>query len=98
MSPSGTHHQKNFATAMGKFFFHTMASIAELERESISKQTKSGFQAAKSRGKKSGKLTKREDKIEIAIKMYKSKDYSIQEITEMTALSKTTLYQYLEKT
>ncbi|MGK0701258.1 helix-turn-helix domain-containing protein [Priestia flexa] len=30
--------------------------------------------------------------------MYKSKDYSIQEITEMTALSKTTLYQYLEKT
>ncbi|MGK0701257.1 hypothetical protein ACR3I8_17810 [Priestia flexa] len=33
-----------------------MASIAELERDSISKQTKSGFQAAKSRGKRAVNL------------------------------------------
>ncbi len=85
------------STAMGKFFFRTMASIAELERDIISERTKSGLQAARSRGKKGGRPTKREDKVEIAIKMYKSKDYSIKEITEMTGLSKTTLYRYLEK-
>jgi DNA invertase Pin-like site-specific DNA recombinase len=44
-----------------------------------------------------GRPTKKEDKVEIAIKMYKSKDYTIKEITEMTGLSKTTLYRYLEK-
>ena len=85
------------STAMGKFFFRTMASIAELERDIISERTKSGLQAARSRGKKGGRPTKKEDKVEIAIKMYKSKDYSIKEITEMTGLSKTTLYRYLEK-
>jgi len=86
------------STAMGKFFFRTMASIAELERDIISERTKSGLQAARSRGKKGGRPTKKEDKVEVAIKMYKSKDYSIKEITEMTGLSKTTLYRYLEKT
>ncbi len=82
---------------MGKFSFRTVASIAELERDTISERTKSGLQAARSRGKKGGRPTKREDKVEIAIKMYKSKDYSIKEITEMTGLSKTTLFRYLEK-
>ncbi|NRG47665.1 recombinase family protein [Bacillus sp. CRN 9] len=85
------------STAMGKFFFRTMASIAELERDIISERTKSGLQAARSRGKTGGRPTKKEDKVEIAIRMYKSKDYSIKEITEMTGLSKTTLYRYLEK-
>ncbi len=85
------------STAIGKFFFRTMASIAELERDIIRERTKSGLQAARSRGKKGGRPTKREDKVEVAIKMYKSKDYSIKEITEMTGLSKTTLYRYLEK-
>ncbi len=85
------------STAMGKFFFRTMASIAELERDIISERTKSGLQAARSRGKKGGRPSKKEDKVKTAIKMYKSKDYSIKEITEMTGLSKTTLYRYLEK-
>lgn len=40
------------STAMGKFFFRTMASIAELERDIISERTKSGLQAARARGKK----------------------------------------------
>lgn len=36
---------------MGKFFFRTMASIAELERDIISERTKSGLEAARSRGR-----------------------------------------------
>ncbi|MGE1026627.1 helix-turn-helix domain-containing protein, partial [Bacillus sp. GMs2/2] len=40
---------------------------------------------------------KREDKVAIAIKMYKSKDYTIKEITDATGISKTTLYRYLDK-
>jgi len=49
------------STAMGKFFFRIMASIAELERDIISERTKSGLQAARSRGKKGGRPTKKED-------------------------------------
>jgi DNA invertase Pin-like site-specific DNA recombinase len=82
---------------MGKFFFRTMASIAELERDIISERTKSGLQAARSRGKKGGRPTKKEDKVEMAVKMYKSKDYTIKQITVATGISKTTLYRYLDK-
>ncbi len=85
------------STAMGKFFFNTMASIAEFERDIISERTKSGLQAARSRGRIGGRPTKKEDKVEIAVKMYKSKEYTIKEITETTEISKTTLYRYLDK-
>ncbi|MGH0412258.1 recombinase family protein [Bacillus paranthracis] len=85
------------STAMEKFFFRTMASIAELERDIISERTKSGLQAARSRGKKGGRPTKKEDKVEMAVKMYKSKDYTIKQITVATGISKTTLYRYLDK-
>lgn len=85
------------STAMGKFFFRTMANIAELERDIISERTKSGLQAARSRGRKGGRPSKKKDKVEMAIKMYKSKDYTINQITEATGISKTSLYRYLDK-
>jgi len=48
-------------------------------------RTKSGLQAARSRGKKGGRPTKKEDKVEMA------------QITVATGISKTTLYRYLDK-
>ncbi|MGM1475529.1 helix-turn-helix domain-containing protein, partial [Bacillus cereus group sp. BceL301] len=51
----------------------------------------------RSRGKKGGRPTKKEDKVEMAVKMYKSKDYTIKQITVATGISKTTLYRYLDK-
>jgi DNA invertase Pin-like site-specific DNA recombinase len=59
-------------------------------------RTKSGLQG-RSRGKKGGRPTKKEDKVEMAVKMYKSKDYTIKQITVATGISKTTLYRYLDK-
>ncbi len=82
---------------MGEFFFRTMASIAELERDIISERTKSGLLAARARGRKGGRPTKKSDKVKMAIKMYMSKDYTIKQITEATGVSKTSLYRYLDK-
>ena len=82
-------------TAVGKFFFRTMASIAELERDIISERTKIGLQAARARGRIGGRPSKKTDKILMSIKMYKSKDYTINQITDATGVSKTTLYRYL---
>ena len=85
----------NTTTAVGKFFFRTMASIAELERDIISERTKIGLQAARARGRIGGRPSKKTDKILMSIKMYKSKDYTINQITDATGVSKTTLYRYL---
>lgn len=85
------------STAMGKFFFRVMASLAELERDIIVERTRAGLKAARARGKKGGRPFKDQDKVNMAIKMYQSKEYTIQQITQATGLGKTTLYRYLDK-
>lgn len=85
------------STAMGRFFFRTMASIAELERDIIRDRTKAGLEAARARGRVGGRKPADQKKIEQALKLYDSKIHSITEITEMTGVSKTTLYKYLKE-
>lgn len=81
------------STPMGRFFFRTMASIAELERDIISERTKSGLESARARGRNGGRPKVPERKMELAIKMYCSKQYSIREIVEATGVSQATLYR-----
>src|SRR4051812_13313189 len=42
-------------TPMGRFFFHIMASLAELEVETIRERTKAGLDSARARGRKGGR-------------------------------------------
>jgi DNA invertase Pin-like site-specific DNA recombinase len=55
-------------TAMGRFFFRMLASIAELERDIISERTKDGLTAARARGRNGGRPKVDLKKIELAIK------------------------------
>lgn len=83
-------------SATGKLIFNIFASLAEFERDIIVERTKAGLDAARARGRKGGRPKKRTDKVEMAIKMYESKQYTINQITDATGLSKTTLYRYLD--
>lgn len=85
------------STAMGRFFFRIMASIAELERDIISERTKAGLSAARARGRNGGRPAANEKKVKLAIKMYNSKDYSINQIVEATGISQSTLYRKLRE-
>lgn len=85
------------STPMGRFFFRVMASIAELERDIVSERTRAGLSAARARGRKGGRPKADEKKVELAVKMYKSKDYSIKEIVEATGVSQATLYRNLKE-
>lgn len=85
------------SSAMGKFFFRILASIAELERDIIVERTNAGLAAARARGRQGGRPRKDQDKVKMAIKMYRSKDYSLKEIKNATGISPTTLYRYLDK-
>jgi DNA invertase Pin-like site-specific DNA recombinase len=79
------------STATRKLVFTIFAGLAEFERDMISERTKAGLESARARGRKD------EDKVNLALKMYDSKQYSITEITKATGVSKTTLYRYIEK-
>ncbi len=60
-------------------------------------RTRAGLESARARGKNGGRSKKGEDKINLALRMYESRDYKIKEIVEATDVSKTTLYRYIEQ-
>ena len=63
----------------------------------IVERTKEGLKSARARGRKGGRPPVNQRDIERAIKLYKSEEYSVKEIVEMTGISKSTLYRYLDK-
>jgi DNA invertase Pin-like site-specific DNA recombinase len=89
--------QIDTSTPMGRFFFRTMASIAELERDIISDRTKAGLEAARARGRVGGRKPVDQEKIDYALSLYDSKKYTVPEITEKTGIGKTSLYKYVKQ-
>jgi len=55
------------STPAGRFFFHVMASLAQMERELMAERTKAGLAAAKAKGRVGGRKRKMtQSKIESA--------------------------------
>ncbi|EGK7673465.1 recombinase family protein [Escherichia coli] len=46
------------STPMGRFFFHVMGALAEMERELIVERTRAGFAAARQEGRNGGRKPK----------------------------------------
>lgn len=84
-------------TPQGKLLFTSFAGISQFDRDLISQRTKEGLSIARARGRKRGRPGKPLKDIELALKMYDSKNYSIGEISKATGLSKTSLYRYVDK-
>lgn len=83
------------STSIGKFILSVFCALAQLDRDIISENTKSGLRAAKLRGLVGGRKRIPKDKIKLALNMYYSKDYFIKEIIEEVGISKSTLYNYI---
>lgn len=84
-------------TAVGRAMFKMLAVIAELERDIISERTMAGLEAARARGRLGGRPRTDKKKLDQAIKLYESKQYTLKDIVEMTGVSKPTLYRELDK-
>ncbi len=89
--------QLDTTTAMGKFTFHIFCAVSQMERDVIAERTKAGLESARARGRVGGRPKVDKKKINRALKMYNSKDFSIKEITESTGISKGTLYNYIKE-
>ena len=96
----GVHFQSltdsiNTHTTAGRFFFHVMASLAEMERELIVERTRAGLRAAKEMGRIGGrKRLMTESKIESAKKLLAS-GVSAREVAENLGVSIPTLYRWI---
>ena len=82
-------------TPSGRFFFHVMASLAEMERDLIVERTRAGLETARQLGRKGGRKPKMTDsKIASARKLLAS-GMPPKEVAQNLGVSVPTLYRWL---
>src|SRR5699024_4139019 len=87
----------NTNTAMGKMFFTMMSAFAELEANLLSERTKKGLESARARGRKGGRPSIDKETKDLVRKLYYSRDYTMNDICRMTKVSKTSVYNIINK-
>lgn len=85
------------STAAGKAMFGMMAVFAEFERSIIRERTLAGLEAARARGRKGGRPMTDKKKLDKAIKLHESGEFTVTQIEEMTNVSKGSLYRELNR-
>lgn len=87
--------QIDTSTPAGRFFFHVMASLAQMERELIVERTRAGLEAARRRGRIGGRKRRMtESKIEAARKLFEG-GTPPKDIAKDLGVSVPTLYRWL---
>jgi len=82
-------------TPHGRFFFHMMASLAQMERELIMERTRAGLEAARSQGRVGGRKRQMTDsKVQAARKLLAS-GTPPREVTHGLHVSVPTLYRWV---
>lgn len=87
----------NTATPTGKAMLQMMSVISELERNLLADRVREGIAASQKRGVRMGRPKVPQEKLDVAVRMYQSGDYSVKEIAETNHLSLGTLYKELNR-
>lgn len=87
--------QIDTSTPAGRFFFHVMASLAQMERELIVERTRAGLEAARRQGRVGGRKRRMtESKVESARQLLAS-GVAPGEVAQNLGVSVPTLYRWL---
>lgn len=92
--------QENIDTTSsgGRLVFHLFGALAEFERNIIRERTRAGLSAARIRGRQGGRPPRLDTtKQALAIRLYQERNHTIKEICQIMGISKSTLYNYLDK-
>ena len=91
--------KENFdmTTPQGRLMMTVFQAFSQFERDLIVERTKEGLHSARVRGRKGGRPKVNSRDAKRAIKLYKGGQHSVREVTEMTGISKATLYRYLKE-
>ena len=83
-------------TPIGKFYYAILASIAQMERETIQQRIEAGIKAARLRGKTLGRPRKLRPDVIRQIQILREAGESIQGIARSLGLGRTTVYRGLK--
>jgi DNA invertase Pin-like site-specific DNA recombinase len=84
-------------TAEGRAMFGMLSVLAELQRELIVANTRDGLAAARARGRTGGRRPKlNAEQIALAQQLYDAGERTVQQITDIFNVPRTTVYGHLE--
>lgn len=83
------------STPAGRFFFHVMASLAQMEHELIAERTQAGLNAAHAQGRRGGRRRKMTDSKYAAAKQLLDSGMRSEEVANTLGLSIATIYRWL---
>ena len=81
-------------TPMGKAVAGILCIFAQMDRDIIVSNVRAGLDAARARGRVGGRPPLKKAKVELAMKMYFSKEYSIREIMEASGIGRSAIFEY----
>jgi DNA invertase Pin-like site-specific DNA recombinase len=85
-------------TPGGKLVFQVFAALAEFERDLIRERTAAGLAAARARGRRGGRpLGLTGHKLQVALEMYASGQYSVAAIATTLGVSRASIYRHLDR-
>lgn len=83
-------------SSTGKLLFTILSSLAQFERDVLVERTREGLNAARARGRCGGRPKTDANILNKAIALYRTKQYSIKEIGDLTGVSKSALYRAIK--
>ena len=90
--------QIDASTTAGRFFFHVMASLAQMERDLTVERTRVGLEAARRQGRTGGRKRKMDDsKITVAKRLLQD-GVSPREVAKNLGVSVPTLHRWVPAT
>ena len=87
--------QIDTSTPSGRFFFHVMASLAQMERDLTAERTRAGLDAARRQGRTGGRKRKMTDSKIASAKRLLQEGASPRDVAKDLGVSTPTLYRWL---
>ena len=85
-------------TTSGRFFFHIMASLAQMERDLTAERTRAGLDAARRQGRTGGRKRKMDESKIAAAKRLLQDGTAPREVAKNLGVSIPTLYRWMPAT
>ncbi|WP_276742872.1 recombinase family protein [Pantoea septica] len=83
------------STAAGRFFFHVMGALAEMERELIVERTRAGLAVARDRGRIGGRRRKMTDSVVHRARCMLAQGATLLQVSLVLDVSVKTIYRYI---
>jgi|GEM_PF-5451204 len=82
---------------LSDFLLTVMGALGQMERQMITQRVKEGVKVAQAKGVKFGRPKVKASKVEYALELYETGQYTVKEITDITGVSKATLYRKIKE-